>query len=31
VAYVTSADFPLTANGGDVTIEIDADGLLTLN
>lgn len=31
IAYVTSADFPLTANGGDVTIEIDADGLLTLN
>lgn len=31
IAHVTSADFPLTANGGDVTIEIDPSGLLHLN
>lgn len=28
VAHITSADFPLTANGGDVTISWDAEGIV---
>jgi hypothetical protein len=31
IAYITSADFPLTANGGDVTISWAAEGILNLN
>lgn len=28
VAHITSADFPLTANGGDVTISWNAEGIV---
>lgn len=28
VAYITSTDFPLTTNGGDVTISWDAEGIV---
>lgn len=28
IAYITSSDFPLTANGGDVTISWDAEGIV---
>lgn len=28
IAYITSADFPLTTNGGDVTISWDANGIV---
>lgn len=28
VAYITSADFPLSTNGGDVTISWDAEGIV---
>lgn len=28
VAYITSADFPLTTNGGDVTISWNAEGIV---
>lgn len=28
VAYITSSDFPLTTNGGDVTISWDAEGIV---
>ncbi|QSG06388.1 hypothetical protein [Halapricum desulfuricans] len=31
IAHVTSTDFPLTTNGGDVTIQWDAEGVLNLN
>ena len=30
VAYLTSADFPLTTNGGDVTIQWDSVGVVSL-
>lgn len=30
IANVTSSDFPLTANGGDVTISWNAEGILNL-
>lgn len=28
IAYITSTDFPLTTNGGDVTISWDANGIV---
>jgi hypothetical protein len=28
IAYITSADFPLVTNGGDVTISWDAEGIV---
>lgn len=31
IANITSAEFPLTANGGDVTIQWNAEGILNLN
>lgn len=31
VAYITSADFPLTTNGGDVTISWDAEGIVQIS
>lgn len=31
VAYITSADFPLTTNGGDVTISWDAEGIVHIS
>lgn len=31
IAHITSDEFPLTTNGGDVTIEWDAEGVLNLN
>lgn len=30
LAYITSANFPLVANGGDVTIQWNAEGILNL-
>lgn len=30
LAYITSADFPLTTNGGDVTISWDAEGIVQI-
>lgn len=30
IAYIDSGGFPFTANGGDVTVTINADGLLQL-
>lgn len=31
VAFIDSADFPLTANGGDVTISWDAEGIVQIS